>query len=60
MIVVDSSVIIAIFEEEDAKTFAAAIASGERLIMSAVNVHETAGVCTRGGALRTSKTSGAF
>ncbi|MUZ75430.1 PIN domain-containing protein [Agrobacterium vitis] len=45
MIVVDSSVVIAIFEEEeDAATFAAVIASGEGLAMSAVNVHETATV----------------
>lgn len=45
MIVVDSSVVIAIFEEEeDAATFADAIASGAGLVMSAVNVHETATV----------------
>lgn len=43
MMVVDSSVVIAIFEEEeDAMTFADAIASGEGLGMSAVNVHDTA------------------
>jgi ribonuclease VapC len=42
MIVVDSSALVAIFEREgDAQTYAAAIAKAERLIISAVNVHET-------------------
>lgn len=45
MMVVNSSAVIAIFEEEeDAAIFADAIASGEGLVMSAVNVHETATV----------------
>ncbi len=42
MIVVDSSVVVAIFEEEeDATIFAAGIVSGKGLVMSAVNAHET-------------------
>lgn len=43
MIVVDSSALIAIFEREsDAAIYAAAIRQAERLLISAVNVHETA------------------
>ena len=42
MIVVDSSALIAIFEHEsDAALFAAAIQKADRLLVSAVNVHET-------------------
>ncbi len=42
MIVVDSSALVAIFEREpDAADFAAAIRQTERLLISAVNVHET-------------------
>ena len=42
MIVVDSSALIAILEEEsDAATYAAAIQQAHRLLISAVNVHET-------------------
>lgn len=42
MIVVDSSVLIAIFEHEaDAGVWASAIRQAERLFISAVNVHET-------------------
>jgi ribonuclease VapC len=42
MIVVDSSALIAIFEAEpDAASFAAAIMQADRLLISAVNVHET-------------------
>jgi len=42
MIVVDSSALIAIFEREpDAVTFATAINQADRLLISAVNVHET-------------------
>ena len=42
MIVVDSSALIAIFEREpDAATFATAIQQADRLLISAVNVHET-------------------
>jgi ribonuclease VapC len=42
MIVVDSSALIAIFEREsDAATFATAIRQASRLLISAVNVHET-------------------
>ncbi len=42
MIVVDSSALIAIFEHEsDAAAFAGAIQRAERLLISAVNVHET-------------------
>lgn len=43
MIVIDSSALIAIFETEiDADLYAAAIADADRVIMSALNVHETA------------------
>ena len=42
MIVVDSSALLAIFESEiDAPAFAGAIANVDRLLISAVNVHET-------------------
>jgi ribonuclease VapC len=42
MIVVDSSALVAIFEHEsDAATFATAIRQADRLLISAVNVHET-------------------
>jgi ribonuclease VapC len=42
MIVVDSSALLAIFEgEPDAPAFAAAIAQADRLLISAVTVHET-------------------
>jgi ribonuclease VapC len=42
MIVVDSSALIAILEHEsDAELFAAAIQKADRLLVSAVNVHET-------------------
>lgn len=42
MIVVDSSALVAIFEREpDAASFATAIRQAERLLISAVNVHET-------------------
>jgi ribonuclease VapC len=42
MIVVDSSALVAIFEAETgAATYAEAIHQAERLIISAVNVHET-------------------
>lgn len=42
MIVVDSSALIAIFElEPDAAIFAKAIQQADRLLISAVNVHET-------------------
>ncbi len=42
MIVVDSSALIAILEgEEDANRFVAAMAQADRLMISAVNVHET-------------------
>jgi ribonuclease VapC len=42
MVVVDSSVLIAIFEAEaDAAVFAHAIRQADRLLISAVNVHET-------------------
>ena len=42
MIVVDSSALIAILEHEsDAALFAAAIQKADRLLVSAVNVHET-------------------
>jgi ribonuclease VapC len=42
MIVVDSSALIAILENEsDAPLYAAAIQSADRLLISAVNVHET-------------------
>jgi ribonuclease VapC len=42
MIVVDSSALIAIFEQEaDAVRYETAIREAERLMMSAVNVHET-------------------
>ena len=42
MIVVDSSALIAIFEgEPDAAIYAAAISRADRLMISAVNVHET-------------------
>lgn len=43
MIVVDSSALIAIlFEEPENQAFRDAITGGERCVMSAVNVHETA------------------
>ncbi|PDV89188.1 VapC toxin family PIN domain ribonuclease [Rhizobium sp. H4] len=43
MIVIDTSALIAIFEKEaDAATYANAIANAERLVMSALNVYETA------------------
>jgi ribonuclease VapC len=42
MIVVDSSALIAIFEKEaDAERYAAEIEKADRLLISAVNVHET-------------------
>jgi|SRR5579859_1180100 len=42
MIVVDSSALVAIFEQEpDAALYAAAISEANRLMISAVNVHET-------------------
>jgi ribonuclease VapC len=42
MIVVDSSALIAILEkEDDAARYASAIAQAERLLVSAMNVHET-------------------
>ena len=42
MIVVDSSALIAILEREsDAAAFVAAIQQADRLLISAVNVHET-------------------
>lgn len=42
MIVVDSSALIAIFEKEpDAAVYATAIQQADRLLISAVNVHET-------------------
>ncbi len=45
MIVVDSSALIAIlFEEPEKQAFQNVIAGGERCVMSAVNVHETATV----------------
>jgi ribonuclease VapC len=48
MIVVDSSALIAIFEQEpDAAVFAKAISRANRLLISAVNVHET-GIVLRG------------
>lgn len=41
--VVDSSAVIAVLDnEDDAATFAEAIDAADRLVMSAVNVHETA------------------
>jgi ribonuclease VapC len=43
MIVVDSSALVAILEnEDDAATYAQAIAEADRLLISAVNAHETA------------------
>ena len=43
MIVVDSSAIVAIFQdEEDAPIYAQAIESADSLVISAVNAHETA------------------
>lgn len=43
MIVVDTSAIVAIFQnEEDALTYASAIETAENLTISAVNAHETA------------------
>jgi ribonuclease VapC len=45
MIVIDSSAVVAIFENEpEEATFSEVIASTSRLLMSAVNVHETATV----------------
>jgi ribonuclease VapC len=42
-VVVDSSVIIAIFQaEEDAQSLTDAMVAADRLVMSAVNAHETA------------------
>ncbi len=42
MIVVDSSALIAVFEKEpDAAVYAAAIQQADRLLISAVNAHET-------------------
>lgn len=42
MIIVDSSALVAILElEADAAIYADAIASADRLLISAVNVHET-------------------
>lgn len=42
MIVVDSSALVAIFEHEsDAAIYASAILQADRLLISAVNVHET-------------------
>lgn len=42
MIVVDSSALVAILEyEPDAAIYAAALRQAERLLVSAVNVHET-------------------
>jgi uncharacterized protein with PIN domain len=42
MIVVDSSALVAIFEHEpDAAVYASAILHADRLMISAVNVHET-------------------
>jgi ribonuclease VapC len=42
MIVVDSSALIAILEkEDDAARYAVAIEQAERLLVSALNVHET-------------------
>lgn len=42
MIVVDSSALVAILEcEEDAAVYAAALGATDRLLISAVNVHET-------------------
>ncbi|MFA5963512.1 MAG: type II toxin-antitoxin system VapC family toxin [Sphingomonas sp.] len=42
MIVVDSSALVAIFEHEpDAEVYARAILHADRLLISAVNVHET-------------------
>lgn len=42
MIVVDSSALVAIFEQEpDAAIYAAALLRADRLLISAVNVHET-------------------
>jgi ribonuclease VapC len=42
MIVVDSSALIAVLEKEaDAERYAAEIAKADRLLISAVNVHET-------------------
>jgi ribonuclease VapC len=42
MIVVDSSALVAVFEREiDASIYATAIRDADRLIISAVNVHET-------------------
>ena len=42
MIVVDSSALVAIFEKEpDAAVYAAAIQQADRLLISAVNAHET-------------------
>ena len=48
MIVVDSSALVAIFEHEpDAAAFATAIRQADRLLISAVNVHETGIVLRR-------------
>nr|WP_145959213.1 type II toxin-antitoxin system VapC family toxin [Rhizobium sp. ACO-34A] len=48
MIVVDSSVVVAIFEEEeDATIFAAGIVSGEGLVMAAVNATNRDGSIVR-------------
>jgi ribonuclease VapC len=45
MIVVDSSALIAIlFDEPEKQAFEIVIAGGERCVMSAVNIHETATV----------------
>ena len=42
MIVVDSSCVLAILQNEPERdAFAAALAGGDRCVMSAVNVHET-------------------
>jgi ribonuclease VapC len=51
MMVVDSSAIIAIFQEEDdAQQLAAGMATADQLVMSAVNAHETAMILrARGG-----------
>jgi ribonuclease VapC len=51
MIVVDSSALVAIFEAEpDAVVYATAIEHADRLLISAVNVHETGIVmCARHG-----------
>ena len=46
MIVVDSSALIAVLEKEsDAERYAAEIAKADRLLISAVNVHETGWSC---------------